>query len=45
LQELLQKQQDRLEDLAFYLACRQAKDENDFLSDADGHAFIESLPR
>lgn len=45
LQELLQKQQERLENLAFYLACQQAKDENEFLSDEDSQAFIANLPQ
>lgn len=43
LQELLEKQQQQLEDLAFYLACKQAKDENDFLSESEKHSFINSL--
>ncbi len=45
LQKLFQKQRDKLENLAFYLACRQTKDENEFLSDTDSQAFIESLPQ
>lgn len=39
------KQQDNQEDLVFYLACRQAKAENDFLSDEDAQAFLEKLPQ
>ena len=45
LQELLQNQQERLEDLAFCLACQQAKEENDFLSDGESRAFLEKLPQ
>jgi len=45
LQKLFQKQRDKLENLAFYLACRQTKDENEFLSDTDSQDFIESLPQ
>ena len=45
LEELLQKQQDMIDSLLFYLACKQAKDENEFLSDAQGQAFIDRLPR
>jgi len=45
LHELLQKQQERLEDMAFYIACQQVKDENDFLSDEESQAFIQNLPR
>ena len=45
LQKLFQKQRDKLENLAFYLACRQAKDENEFLSDSESQDFIKSLPQ
>lgn len=45
LTELLQKQSKQLEDLAFYLACKAAKDENEFLSEAETQAFINSLPQ
>jgi len=45
LRELLQHQQEKLEDLAFYLACQQAKDEDTFLSEAESQAFINSLPQ
>ena len=45
LQELLQKQQETLEDLGFYLACQQAKDDNSFLSEEESQAFIASLPQ
>ena len=45
LQELMEKQQERLEELAFSLACQQAKAENDFLSEEETEAFIASLPR
>jgi hypothetical protein len=40
LQELLHHQQEKLEDLAFYLAFQQAKDEYGFLSEAESQAFI-----
>jgi hypothetical protein len=45
LQEFLQKQQEKLETMAFGLACRQAKEENEFLSDEDCLAFIAKLPQ
>jgi hypothetical protein len=45
LEELLQKQPQQLEDLGFYLACKQAKDENEFLSEQEAQAFIQSLPQ
>lgn len=45
LQELLQKQHAQLDDLAFYLACKQAKDEDDFLSESETQAFMDHLPR
>ena len=43
LRELLQKQHQQLEDIAFHLACKQAKDENEFLSEAEVSSFIDSL--
>jgi hypothetical protein len=45
LQELMEKQQERLENLALYLACQQAKNENEFLSDEESRAFIAGLPQ
>ncbi len=45
LQELMQKQQEKLEEMAFYLACQQAKNENEFLSDEETQTFIASLPQ
>ncbi len=45
LQELVQNQQEKLEDLAFDLACQQAKDENSFLTEEESQAFIASLPQ
>jgi hypothetical protein len=45
LQELLQHQQEKLENLAFYLACQQAKDEDNFFREAESQAFINSLPQ
>ena len=43
LEELWQKKRQELEDLAFYLDCKQAKDENDFLSKNEAQTFIQSL--
>ncbi len=43
LNELWQKQHQQLEEFAFYLACKQAKDENEFLSEKETQAFIQSL--
>jgi hypothetical protein len=43
LSELVQKKREELEDLAFYLDCKQAKDENEFLDDNEADAFMESL--
>ena len=43
LSELVQKKRQQLEDLSFYLDCKQAKDENEFLDDNEAQAFIESL--
>lgn len=45
LQELLQKQADKLEVVALYLACKEAKEENDFLTNDEEIAFISSLPQ
>lgn len=43
LEKLLQKKHEQLEDLAFSMACKQAKDENEFLSEAEAQIFIQSL--
>jgi hypothetical protein len=43
LSELVQKKRQELEDLSFYLDCKQAKDENEFLDDNEVDAFMESL--
>ena len=45
LQELMQKQSDKLETLALYLMSKQAKDENEFLTEDETKAFIDSLPQ
>ncbi|MCX7096672.1 MAG: hypothetical protein NTV43_02070 [Methylococcales bacterium] len=45
LQELMQKQADKLETLALYIACQEAKGENEFLSDDEATEFINSLPQ
>jgi hypothetical protein len=43
LSELVQKKGQELEDLSFYLDCKQAKDENEFLDDNEAQAFIQNL--
>jgi hypothetical protein len=43
LTELWQKQRQTFEDLALYLECKQAKDDNEFLNEAETQAFIQSL--
>jgi hypothetical protein len=43
LSELVQKKREELEELSFYLDCKQAKDENEFLDDNEADAFMESL--
>ncbi len=43
LEELLDKKQKELEDLAFALACKQAKTESQFLNEQETQAFIQSL--
>jgi len=43
LAELWQKQRQAFEDLQFYLECKQAKDDNEFLSKVETQAFIQSL--
>jgi hypothetical protein len=43
LKEILQKQSDKLEILALYLACKEAKDENNFLTKQEEIAFINNL--
>jgi hypothetical protein len=43
LSELWQKKHQELEELAFYLDCKQTKDENEFLSENETQAFIQSL--
>lgn len=45
LQELLAKQADKIEKSMFYLACKEAKDENEFLTDDEANAFMNSLPQ
>jgi hypothetical protein len=45
LQELFQKQAEKLETLALFLACQEAKDENEFLTEDETKAFIDSLPQ
>ncbi|MEI7840499.1 MAG: hypothetical protein WCJ11_08365 [Methylococcaceae bacterium] len=43
LSELWQKKHQDIENLAFYLQCEQAKDENEFLNESEAQAFIQSL--
>ena len=43
LEELLGKKQQELEDLAFALACKQVKNESQFLNEQETQAFIQSL--
>ncbi len=45
LQELLAKQAENIEASALYLACKEAKEENEFLTDTEAQAFINSLPQ
>lgn len=45
LQELLKKQSEKLETLALYLACKEAKDQNEFLTEDETKAFIANLPQ
>lgn len=45
LLEVFQHQADKLESLALYLACKQVKEEDDFLSEEEKKAFINSLPQ
>ena len=45
LQKLLEQEADRLETLALYAACREAKDENDFLTEDEQNSFLASLPQ
>ncbi|MCX7102322.1 MAG: hypothetical protein NTX38_12805 [Methylobacter sp.] len=45
LEELLGKKQQELEDLAFALACKQVKNESQFLNEQETQAFIQSLSK
>ena len=45
IQELLENQAEKIENHLFYLACKQAKQENEFLDDIDAKTFIDSLAR
>lgn len=42
LQELLQNRHQQLVDLDFYLACKETKEENEFLSEQEQQAFIDN---
>lgn len=41
LQELLTKQTEKIEDSTLYLACKAAREENEFLTDTQAQAIIE----
>ena len=43
LHELLEKQQEQVEQEALYLACQQAKEESEFLTEQETHDFINRL--
>jgi len=45
LLELVEKNQQKLEDLLFYLACKKEHDRNDFLSEKEADEFIKHLPQ
>jgi hypothetical protein len=45
LKELLVEQADTVEASAIYLACQQAKQENDFLTEDEAKDFIDRLPQ
>ncbi len=44
LQKLLHNEANKLESLALYEACREAKYKDDFLTDDEKNAFLASLP-
>lgn len=43
LQELLEKQHDKLDNLAFYRVCKEAKKEADYIASSEVDSFINSL--
>ena len=43
IQELLEKQAEKVENHLLYLACQQAREENDFLDDSEAQSFIDNL--
>ncbi len=43
LEELLNKKHQEIENMAFALACKQAKDENQFLGEQETQEFIQNL--
>lgn len=45
LHELLAKQQEQVEQEALFLACQQAKEEGEFLTELETQDFINSLPQ
>ncbi len=45
LHELMEQQQETVENEALYLACQQAKEENDFLTEQEAQDFVDHLPQ
>lgn len=43
LQELLENQHEKLENLAFYKACKTVKEEGEYLASSEVNSFINSL--
>jgi hypothetical protein len=43
LLEIFQHQADKLESLVLYLACKETKEENDFLTEEEAQVFIKTL--
>lgn len=43
IQELLENQDEKIENHLFYLACKQAKQDNEFLDDTESQVFIDNL--
>lgn len=39
------KQPEKLDNLALYLACKEAKEQNEFLAEDQAKAFIANLPQ
>lgn len=45
LQEMLTNQAEVMEDTSIYLACQEAQQDNDFLTDSECLNFIDGLPQ